>query len=733
MRKYRPLLLAIPAALLALGFFGYNWKELTFLSLVVLAVLLAVMGKGRFSPALLAMTVFALVCGLSGLGADSGKFFLKEYCKVLASLTAFAAVTFLPRGRSSRPVALVLTGAIALFGVLSVDLASSRLLYRLFYAVTQRNELFVGFEEGVRLVGVLGNANVLASLMALGCFLALYLMDSHRTWASVCLWVCGYVFVLCFSIGATAILALASAIYLLLEREHRLLRLADMVLAAAGGAVLAAMTFADTSLAPIALLAAASLGFALGRGLPRGVNMAPKAANRLCLSLAIAVVAFAAAALTLTGPYTYSNTGTLSRSAYLEPGEHHISLEADGPVGLLVTSQSRGQLATAQDTLVAIGWPKADGMTITVPEDSAVTHLELLAAKGRTVTSLTIDGEEVPLKYRLLPEHMAHRLQSLFASQNAAQRLVFWQDGLKLFRESPLRGLGMGCFESSACRVQSYYYETKYVHSQYIQVLADCGILGMAAYLALLGLTALALWKKRKSSQFPAFAACYLMIVLHSAMEVTMSLTPYMLAAYALLALMNKDALPCLKALPERGIRAITALASAAFMVLLGLNIYAGRLTRDPEMGYFALMASLDKAAELDVFEGNDYKVSYVWNSTEYEIDVIEHQAEEYAAQLTPVRSNSITGYLVQYHLENGEYDLALELARFGCRNNQSNEAVWNEYIGYIRQYLPRERLTSAQSEALAALAEDYLQACRNLWISPELTAENQEYLLVNR
>lgn len=732
MRKYLPQLLAIPAGALALGFFGYGWKELTLITLLLLAVLMAALGKGRLSPALLAMIVFTLFCGLSGLGADSGKFFLKEYCKVLASLAVFSAVSLMPR-RWERPMLMVITGAIALLGALSVDLASSNLMCRVYYALTQRGSLFVGFEEGTRLVGVLGNANVLASLMALGSFLALYLMDSHRPWANMCLWVCAYVFVLCFSIGATAFLALAAVIYLLPERENRLRRLIDMGLAAASAAVFAAMTFADTSLALISLTASASLGFFLGRSLPELPELRKKAENRVLLALGAALVVFAAAAVTLTGAYTYSDTGTLSRSAYLEPGEHHISLRADGPVGIFVTSQDQAQLATAQSSFVAAGWPRENGMTITVPDSSAVTHLDIFAFQGRTIYSLTIDGRELPLKYRLLPEHMANRLQSLFASQNAAQRLIFWQDGLKLFRERPLTGQGMGCFESSACRIQSYYYETRYVHSQYIQVLADSGLLGLAAYLALLGLTALALWKRRKEPQFPAFAACYLMIVLHSAMEVNLSLTPYMLAAYALLALMSRDALPCPGLKAEVGARALTGLGSLAFALLLGLNIYASRITRDPEMGYFALMSSLDRAAGVDVFEYNDYKVSYVWNSTEYEMESVHHQAREYVRQLAPVRSNSITLHLVKYSLKNGEYDQALELARFGCGNNRSDSGAWNDYIGCLREYLPRERMTAAQSDALALLAEDYLQACRQLLISPELTEENENYLLVNR
>jgi O-antigen ligase len=53
------------------------------------------------------------------------------------------------------------------------------------------------------------------------------------------------------------------------------------------------------------------------------------------------------------------------------------------------------------------------------------------------------------------------------------QRTIFFQDGLKLFSKSPVVGRGLGGFENGVYSVQDFYYETKYVHNHYIQVLSD--------------------------------------------------------------------------------------------------------------------------------------------------------------------------------------------------------------------------------------------------------------------
>lgn len=54
-----------------------------------------------------------------------------------------------------------------------------------------------------------------------------------------------------------------------------------------------------------------------------------------------------------------------------------------------------------------------------------------------------------------------------------AQRFVYVSDAMKLFKRSPIVGLGMGAFENGIYNVQTYHYETKYVHNHYIQTMVE--------------------------------------------------------------------------------------------------------------------------------------------------------------------------------------------------------------------------------------------------------------------
>ena len=96
------------------------------------------------------------------------------------------------------------------------------------------------------------------------------------------------------------------------------------------------------------------------------------------------------------------------------------------------------------------------------------------------------------MKYTLLPGFIANRLQGLRANQNAIQRTVFFRDGMRMFAQSPLVGSGVGSFETGVTGVQDFYYETKYIHNHYIQILLEDGILGFVPFL--LGVDKEAFW-----------------------------------------------------------------------------------------------------------------------------------------------------------------------------------------------------------------------------------------------
>ena len=223
-----------------------------------------------------------------------------------------------------------------------------------------------------------------------------------------------------------------------------------------------------------------------------------------------------------------------------------------------VTIESQNMQDTMMHTSSVLYEGSADGASFTVPEDSMVVYFNFSADQTTAIDSAQFQGEagsgSVPLGYKLLPGFIANRMQGLRANQNAIQRLVFFQDGMKLFRQSPILGLGLGGFQNNVYSVQDFYYTTKYIHNHYIQALVDTGILGFAAFAVMLLLPAAAVVRARlRREEEPLIAslgAAMVFMAIHGGVEVVFSSSYFLPIALGVIAMISlccgqPMALPC--------------------------------------------------------------------------------------------------------------------------------------------------------------------------------------------
>ena len=82
------------------------------------------------------------------------------------------------------------------------------------------------------------------------------------------------------------------------------------------------------------------------------------------------------------------------------------------------------------------------------------------------------------------------------SSVGAVARFVFYEDAWKSFQTSPLIGRGADAWEYLYRSIQTYYYNTKLVHSNLFQLLVEVGLLGTLAYYALFVLVGLKTLKR---------------------------------------------------------------------------------------------------------------------------------------------------------------------------------------------------------------------------------------------
>ena len=234
----------------------------------------------------------------------------------------------------------------------------------------------------------------------------------------------------------------------------------------------------------------------------------------LVAAVAVIAVVYLVAALNVTGSYTFGTEGEFRRAISLPAGAYSLSMQADGSTSVRVTYKNTNNLVQNNETDLASGSADAP-VTFTVPEDSKLVFFYFGGEQGATLNEAAYTGAKdgsVKLGYKLLPAFIADRIQDLTANGNVVQRGVYRQDAIKLWKTSPVIGRGLGGFENGVVSVQDYYYETKYAHNHYVESLCDLGILGLAAFLAMLGTSIWALVKSRKEKPLIVMllAACVL-------------------------------------------------------------------------------------------------------------------------------------------------------------------------------------------------------------------------------
>lgn len=679
----------------------------------------------RFTLPMAAWGIFLLVGGISTFYAVSGKFALQEFLKLLLSFCLALFMLAVAPGKDATPgrrIASVLEGVTVLTGLVSIDMISTRILsgavtglLRIFSS--EYPETMSGLEVGTRITSVFQNPNVFASIVGLGVLLSLGLVLSsenqrERLAHLVCLYVNALAFVLAFSMGAIVFIAVAFLVYLLIELPERraelfVLMVETLLLTLVSIALISMTSFTKwDGIRPIPLLCVVVGAAALclvDRFVGQAVSRKMAARGKVVLAVIAASVAamavFALLAYNITGSMDLDAGESVRRAAYLEEGEYTLNSKTEGTVKVVIKSQTRHETMMHTETELYSG--DLAEAKFTVPEDSEVVYFTFSAKNGAHLDSVVCSGPEevsLPLGYKLLPSFIANRMQGLFANENAIQRTVFFEDGMKIFSRSPLFGLGLGSYENGIKSVQSFYYETKYAHNHYIQTLAETGLVGLVFFLLALGTSAAAVWfERRKKSEChpltPALGAAVVFVAGHALMEVSFSFYAYLpvvFGVFALIALCCGDAIPVPRmtdkklAMLKSGAVLVCAVLVAVYTYFLIGNMNAVRLVDNSPT-----MDNLVRASEMDKFEYADHKLSYVVSAGYFPDNLeVQAQARKYADELSELNSNTVPYYLAGYYFNEGETEKAMEMLEKYLRYVASDNEAWNRALTLLKANL---------------------------------------------
>lgn len=733
------------AVLGVLHFGGIGTKWLTLLAgFGVIALLLLGDRKRIWNLPSLLLLGYAAFSWVTIFWAMSGKFHLREGSKLLIAVFFFLLVAM--HGRFDRAFARrvmgVIAGISALYALLSVEAVSTGLTKTLLVRLPMWDTEKIVFQNS-RLNGIFGNANIEASIYAIGIFCAIALVcGAEKKWQRA-LWaaaaaVDALAFLLVFSMGAMACFAAAVVVYLIFAGKGRVAALLRMLEAAVPAFMCGFAAFALFGSGRVGLVlpvllanaaAAAVLELTVMEKLSRVLEKHQRAAFGVLIGAVLCVAVYAVAALYVTGSYTFGMA--IYRSARLNAGEHTITVEADGEVWLTIFSRDRLELLNMTQTGLYDG-PAEGAVAFEVPEGSKITVVRMSAAEGVTVRGAVIDGEQaLPLRHKLLPGFASERIQYVGASTSEEQRATFREDALKLWQLSPIVGSGVGAFETGVTRVQDYPYETRYVHQHYLQILLEDGVVGLALYIGALVTMLLALWKRRKQTRedefywlYPALCAEFVMNGLQMLWDVSMSMIVFLCMTYALYGLIvgacaepfaekvaaaeetgKKKKTQAKRLDPSLLARNIGIGFTAVVVLTLCGNLYAASKADAPVADGDEFLYNLSVAAKLDLYERNDMMLSYVVNSLEMEYpEDYREQADEYAAQLAKVQSNTIPRYLVGYYLQTEQYDKAIDEAILGASYSASDADTWDDCAALLNEALLQNMLTPLLTEERAAL-----------------------------
>jgi len=681
--------------------------------------------RSRVSLPLLAVAAWVLMNGVSAFYAVSGKLALREFLKIFIGWCLLLLIVTWPKKGPGmgRIAAAMLEGSAALASLVSIDMISTRFLSGAVFALLKNFTTdymalsFRSVESGIRMISFYENPNIFAGCAALGILLSLGLAVTctgvwERRFHLACLYITSLAFVLVFSMGASGMILVAFLLLLFFERKSRrgalfVLMGETLLLTLAGVFPIFRTAFTEwDGVEPVPLLCAvlgAVLLCLVDQFAGRRLVQALQDRGRILLAAGAAVflllAGYAAAALTLTGPAALDSQGQLTRAAYPKPGTYTLTVEASAPVEVLVRSQNREN--AMMHTYVDLYNGPAQGAQFAVPEDSLLVYFSFTAPEAATLDAVRYEGGSgggsVPLRYLLLPGFIANRLQGLLANENAIQRVVFFADGMKLFRKSPVFGLGLGTFDTSARSVQSFYYETKYTHNHYVETLITTGVVGLVLFVGMLAVCAAAVWKNLRRGEeadplAPALGAALFFMAGHGAVEVIWSSNFFLLYALGVLGLI---CLCCGGELPvaqgrkkaANGILAGMGALMAVFCVFLGLNVSAQAKAdaggRDP-------FRILDECARMDFFEWPDYLLTYVIYAQGIEPEQrwdVYVQAQEYARRLSQVDSNTIPPYLAKYYFSIRQQENAMAMLEKTVDYMPSYSGAWQEVFDILEAH----------------------------------------------
>lgn len=721
----------------------------------------------RLSVPVLGLLGFAIIYGAAAIYSPFGASGVAEFYKFLAAFSL--AVILLARFERKHVPGLLWGGASVstVIALISLDMSCGQVLFGPFNALM--NVLGTDYTSALpeyftaRVNGLYNDANVTACLFSLALFAALYLLKNstciwRRLAASLLAGVNAVSLLLTGSRGALLCFAVSCLVWILAERANRVglfLLLAEtaVTMIAAAAPASSMVTQGDETAVALCLFSGLIL-FALdvlaGRRLEPVLSSHKKAALAAVGAVAVICAAYGVAAMTVKGPYTFDSAERVVRQADLPAGTYTLTAPLGEDVRVVLLGQTAYEkLIDQYETL----YDSTSGETeFTVPEGLVMTRWQLYAPAGTVVERVELsDGQRFQLDYPLLPAFIADRLL-LGMGNSFTLRMEFDKDAWKIFSTAPLLGRGLGSTENLTRSVQSFQYESKYAHNHLLQTMADTGLVGTVFALAfVLGSVWLCLQavRKEKDSLAAALLAAWVMMNLHSLMEINFSVRGFKCFAYVLLVIpallwAERPAGETAKARKQtKTVGILVAIGYALYLAVFGGLLESARMTDRKAENFqtsdvYEYLDFLRGCVRGNVFDHDFYQRNYVANAVQLNDPSYNGDMLKYVSALRASGTYENDSALAQYYyLPRQSWDDLFTCSLEGIHQVRSSPDGWNYQMDFYRtEVLPAMGAdnVSAFVDGVLALGDalDAMNAEGRLE-TVELNETNQSFLRLCR
>lgn len=143
----------------------------------------------------------------------------------------------------------------------------------------------------------------------------------------------------------------------------------------------------------------------------------------------------------------------------------------------------------------------------------------------------------------IIPESVVNKIWiEGLKSQNASDRLIFTQDGIKMFMDNFFLGSGGGAWQDLYFKYQSFPYTSTEAHNFYVQLAIETGIVGVLILVGMLFLLIRRFIKDLKSNRGDAHIPIYFgiyMILGHAVLDFDLSLAAPMFLLWCLIGIVS--------------------------------------------------------------------------------------------------------------------------------------------------------------------------------------------------